>query len=121
MDAPTTDYLPRFLVFLTKVSEAVERKAEEEEMGRVSHEVVQLRERNDSSNGLSCVRLTYTDEEGVERGFKLFAAGECRGKSMVKIEKEDDSPGNGDSEFGVEKEYVLISSNPSLILAWISF
>lgn len=127
----TTEYLPRFLQFLTNVAEAVQKKAEEEGMGRVTYEIVQLREQSENSNGLSCVRLTYTEEDGEEKAFKLFAGGQYRHKSIVKIERENDTlgneqdtPGNEQEDDTVrmqEKEYVLCSSNSNLILAWISF
>lgn len=103
--------LPRFLSFLVKVSDAVAEQAEEDGAGKVEHEIVQLRERTEGSNGLACVRIVHTSDEGETSAFRMFAAGAYREKNLIKIEKEDDE----------EQEQVFVSSNPTLVLAYISY
>ncbi|MDX1564423.1 MAG: hypothetical protein R3236_03405 [Phycisphaeraceae bacterium] len=103
--------LPRFLAFLVNVAESVAERAEEDGVGTVKHEVVQLRERTESSNGLACVRITHVGDEGEEAAFRMFAAGAYRDKNLIKLEREDDE----------EQEFVYVSSNPNLVLAYISF
>jgi hypothetical protein len=111
-DGPSTESrLPRFLSFLVKVADAVAERAEEDGVGKVEHEIIQLRERTESSNGLACVRMTHTSEEGDVSAFRLFAAGAYREKNLIKIEKEDDE----------EQEQVYVSSHPTLVLAYISY
>ncbi len=108
-DDPFEHRLPRFLQFLAKVAEAVAERAVEEEAGQVRHEVLKLRERTEQSNGLSCIRIIHTNDEGEETSFRMFAAGAYRDKNMIKLERED------------EDEYVIVSSSPHLVLAYISF
>lgn len=116
--------MARFLEFLCQTAEAVKLKAEEEEVGCVTHEVLRIKERTPTSNGLTCVRITFTDidddgKPGEEKSFRLFAGGEFRDKSMIKIEKEDKSLVNGDLQ--METPSILVSANSELILAYISF
>ncbi len=110
--------LPRFLSFLVNVAESVAERAEEDGVGKVEHEVVQLRERTETSNGLACVRITHVGEEGEEAAFRMFAAGAYRDKNLIKLEREGVAEQDAEDE---ENECVYVSSNPSLVLAYISF